>query len=449
MRRLIDRPLRDLRSAGSLFHQGTLTDALTLGQLVELTVGTTHGLVLGGDRLGTYDKAVAANPIVHAAFVQRLQLLSEIRFRYRRIRDGRPSEFFGHESLRLLERPQPGAGTALIPAMFELDDTLYGNAYAWRVEKDYLEFPHPLTVSKIHVEVRETTLDGSKGKLRYRQHLGWSIETEPGKDPVVMGAEEVAHYWTRPDPARRGMGMSWLGAAWSEVLNDEARVQFAAHMYRNAATPNMVITSERPLSESQQEQLRELADQRYAGPENAFRTMIVSGGGDVKVVGQNFREITFRETQDAGENRIGMASGVPAPIIGVQLGTNPTYNNFNTARRHFADSFGRPAWRNMAQALEVIIGKDAPVDVRSGAAQLWYDPRDVAALQQDESDEAEIRGKDAATIRQLVDAGFDPDTVVQAVDGNDLTLLEHSGLMSVQLLPPGTAQPGSTEEGSE
>jgi hypothetical protein len=73
-------------------------------------------------------------------------------------------------------------------------------------------------------------------------------------------------------------------------------------------------------------------------------------------------------------------------------------------------------------------------------ARLWYDDRDIPFLREDVKDQAEILAADASTTRQLVDAGFDPDAVVDAVAANDLGRLrgKHSNLYSVQLQPPGT-----------
>jgi hypothetical protein len=69
--------------------------------------------------------------------------------------------------------------------------------------------------------------------------------------------------------------------------------------------------------------------------------------------------------------------------------------------------------------------------------RLWYDDRDVSFLQEDVLDAAEIRGKDAQTMRTLVDGGFNPDSVIEAVTTGDMGLLTHSGTLSVQLQPPG------------
>jgi hypothetical protein len=68
--------------------------------------------------------------------------------------------------------------------------------------------------------------------------------------------------------------------------------------------------------------------------------------------------------------------------------------------------------------------------------RLWYDARDVPFLREDEKDAAEIRQADAVTMRQLLDAGFTPESVTAAVIAEDFGILQHSNLYSVQLQPP-------------
>jgi hypothetical protein len=50
-------------------------------------------------------------------------------------------------------------------------------------------------------------------------------------------------------------------------------------------------------------------------------------------------------------------------------------------------------------------------------------------------DSANIRQKDAQTMRALVDGGFEPSSVVLAVTTNDMSRLQHTGNVSVQLQP--------------
>jgi len=56
----------------------------------------------------------------------------------------------------------------------------------------------------------------------------------------------------------------------------------------------------------------------------------------------------------------------------------------------------------------------------------------------------------AQTIRALVEAGFTPETVVKATDAEDWRLLEHTGMFSVQLWPPGvTSQDAANPDSSD
>ena len=51
-------------------------------------------------------------------------------------------------------------------------------------------------------------------------------------------------------------------------------------------------------------------------------------------------------------------------------------------------------------------------------------------------------------IRTFTDAGFTPESAIAAVQANDMSLLVHTGLFSVQLQPPGTSnqQTGADSE---
>ena len=76
--------------------------------------------------------------------------------------------------------------------------------------------------------------------------------------------------------------------------------------------------------------------------------------------------------------------------------------------------------------------------------RLWYDSRDVPFLREDQKDAADIQNRQAATINALIMAGFTPESSVAATSAEDWDLLKHTGLVSVQLLPPGTATSGGT-----
>ena len=59
---------------------------------------------------------------------------------------------------------------------------------------------------------------------------------------------------------------------------------------------------------------------------------------------------------------------------------------------------------------------------------------------EDAADRASIAQQEAATIGGLIRDGFTPESAVKAVMNNDWSGLEHTGLTSVQLLPPSTGE---------
>jgi hypothetical protein len=76
--------------------------------------------------------------------------------------------------------------------------------------------------------------------------------------------------------------------------------------------------------------------------------------------------------------------------------------------------------------------------------RLWYDADNVPFLREDEADAANIQQTRAATISSLISAGYEPSSVVAAVESGDFRLLNHTGLYSVQLQPAGATAPPAT-----
>jgi hypothetical protein len=129
---------------------------------------------------------------------------------------------------------------------------------------------------------------------------------------------------------------------------------------------------------------------------------------------------------------------VPPIIAGFSEGLkSATYSNYSMARRKFGDHWARPQWRSFCAAIQKLLPR--PTSRGGGTTtRLWYDDRDVAFLLEDQGDEADIRQKNAATVRTLVEGGYRPDAAVQFVQTGNIAALtgQHSGLTSVQLLPP-------------
>jgi hypothetical protein len=110
-------------------------------------------------------------------------------------------------------------------------------------------------------------------------------------------------------------------------------------------------------------------------------------------------------------------------------GSSLNAGNFRSARDAFADGTMRPLWRTFCAAMETLVKVPA-------SSRLWFDDRDIAYLREDIKDLAEIQSQEATTITKLIQDGYTPDSIVDAVQKKDWSLLKHTGLFSVQLQPP-------------
>jgi phage portal protein BeeE len=388
--------------------------------------------------------AYKTNGVVFACQLARLLLFSEARFQFQQMRAGRPGDLFGNTELAILERPWVNGSTGELLARMIQDADLAGNAYIRRTG--------PLAEPRLE-RLRPDRVDivlGTNSDLLNAEVVGymfWSAGRGQG-DPDILTREEVAHWSPIPDPIAAYRGMSWLSPVLREVRADGAATDHKQKFFDNAATPNMVVKFDPAIQPEKLERFKAIMEDEHKGWRNAYKNLYLGGGADATVVGADFKQMDFKSVQGAGETRIAAAAGVPPVIVGLSEGLQAaTYSNYAQARRRFADMTIRPLWRGAAAALGGIVRVPA-------GARLWYDDRDIPALQEDEKDAAEIFKEKMLTVEAGIRAGYKPDSVAAAVSAGDLTLLVHTGLYSVQLQKPGDlkvappADAGAQDEGT-
>lgn len=386
---------------------------------------------IGNDFAGYISHAYKSNAVVFACQLTRLMLFSQVRFAFRRRNraNGRPGDLFHTGRLDVLDEPWQGGTTSDLLARMIQDADFAGNSYftlrggrLHRLRPDYVSI---VLGSDLEPDSPDIAMDS--------RVLGY-VYSPPGRQGErVLLPEQVAHFSPVHDPLANYRGMSWLTPVLREVRADGAMTTHQSKLFTNGATPNMVIRYDAQVDSERVRRFIELFKEQNEGLANAYRTLHLGGGADPTVVGRDMQQLDFRATRAAGEDRIAAAAGVHPTIVGLTDGlggSSLNEGNFQAARRLTADRTLRYLWGSAAQSLATLV----PPPARS---ELWYDARDVPFLQEDEADHAEIQAKQAETIRQLTDSGFTPESVVEAVTNGDMTLLEHSGLFSVQLQEAG------------
>lgn len=383
-----------------------------------------EGLVAGG---------YAGNGIVFTCLNARMALFTQARPMWRQLRSGTPGELWSSSELDRLRAPWPGGTTADLLARMAQDSDLGGSAFIAR---------RPAKLSRLRPDWT-MIVHGSK----YDTGGAWDPDAElqgyyyqpggaaSGNDWIRFLPSEVAHFAPIPDPLAPARGMSWLTPLIREIEADTAATTHKLQFFRAGATPSMVVTGVQPAAGQSLQDWVDKWRAKNEGVGNAYRTQFYTAGTTVEVVGKDLQQIDFKVTQGAGETRIAAAAGVPPVVAGLSeglQGSSLNSGNFAASMRRFADLTGRPWWANAFASLATIL------TVPPGGNELFYDDRYIPALKDDIKDAAEVQALNAQAIRQYIDAGFDPDAVIDAVNAGDLPRLKgkHSGFYSVQLQPP-------------
>lgn len=392
----------------------------------------------GGAALAT---PITTNPAVFAVANIRIMLFSEARFQFQKMRGGRPGDLFGTPDLAILEEPWAGHTTSNLLAQAELDVARSGNSY-WVRNGEFLQWLDPANVKILTRTAYDVTMTGAEiGE----ELAGYAYV--PKDDPATLYLpEEVCHYKPHPDPNNRFIGMSWLSPCLNDIATDEAISQHKQAVIANGATLSTVVSFDPEVSTEQFNAFVDRFRVDHERPENAGKTLFLGGGADVKTIGQTFENLMLQSVQGSGEVRVAVAAGIPPAIVGISeglKGSSLNAGNYGEARRRLADGTFRPLWRSFAGAMQSLL----PIPP---ATRLWYDDRDVAFLREDIADQAEILSANAKTVLTLVQGGWEPDAAVQVVLSSDLSQLigQHTGLTSVQLVPPADGESPSAPTGT-
>lgn len=435
--------LKRIATRGSQSRSGTIS----LDQLLSMVGSDPYALLQTQASWGSEERmetnfaaaaqhAMKASGVVWACLAVRAQVFAEARLAWQGLSRGRPDRLFGTPDLAIFERPWPRGTTRDLLVRMMLDADLAGTGLVARRGRSRLARMRPDWCTLV-LASNEEPVDAGAPPLD-AELFGVIYEPPGGKAEIVL-ADEVSVFAPTPDPTAWWRGSSWLISILRELQADAAATEHRLAFFKNGATPNLVISFEPTMKMEQIKQFKELLEAEHRGAANAYKTLYLAGA-KATPVGTDFKAMDLRAISGLSETRVAAAAGVHPVILGLSEGMQGSAlnaGNYGQVRRRFADITLAPLWSAAAGALETLVSPPA-------GSRLWYDVRDVPALREDRKDVAEIQVSQAAAVRQLVDGGFEPQSVIDAIEGEDMSLLVHTGNLSVQLQPSGKT-PAVTE----
>ncbi len=399
---------------------------------LQTTLGTSPTQEFGGTFNGLIDGAYKANSVVFACMDTRKRVFSEARLKFRRVTAGKPGDLFVTSELDRFETPWTNGSTGDLLSHAIADVDLAGNFYALRRPDGGIQRLRPDWVRIVLGSKDNPDLPSGSPDMELIGYYYTPSGVGAPTKAYAFQPEQVAHWAPIPDPNANYRGMSWLTPLIREIMADTSAMRHKLAFFDNGATPNLAIKMDPAVNKDAFDTWVQAFKDNHEGAANAYKTIFLGGGADAQMIGANLRQLDFAEVQGHGETRIAAAAGVPPIVVGLSEGLQAaTYSNYAQARRAFADTTLRFLWRTFCEAMESIT--NVPPN-----AELWYDSDDIPFLREDGADLAGIQVAQAGAIKALTEAGYTPESCVKAIAAGDLTLLQHSGLTSVQLLPPGT-----------
>jgi phage portal protein BeeE len=419
-------------------------DVFTFNGIQYPIIGTYEPGLIGKSEssdnfIGYVRQTYKTDGVVFACMLARQMIFSEARFQFQRMRNGRPDALFATPALAPLETPWPNGTTGELLSRMVQDVDLAGNFYAVQ-EGRRIRRLRPDWVEIVLTAAPEEAVASDVAGYLYRPGGPKSQAA-----PVTFDVDEVIHWSPIPDPEAQYRGMSWITPVLREIDADKKATQHKLNFFNKGATLQTVVAFSENVTEEQFKKFMRTFRETHQSTRNAYEPLFLGMGADAKVIGTDLRQLDFKATQGAGETRIAADSGIHPVILGLSeglAGSSLNAGNFNAARRLTADKTYRPLWRSACAAV-------APLVQVPPGARLWYDDRDIPFLREDRTDLANIQATEAQSIRTLLDAGCEFESVVAAIDNQDWTLLEHTGLFSVQLQPPMTVAAIAAEEETE
>ncbi len=253
-----------------------------------------------------------------------------------------------HYILDLLARPNPKeSGKELLKSMY-MYLQIHGNSYMLAGLDKGGNITELYTLRPDRVSV--IAQDGFMPEC-YRYTIGDKYK-DYGVDSIT-GASQILHI-KNFNPLHDWYGLSSIEAAAYSIDQHNQAAAWNQALLQNGARPSgAVVVNNRDgnntLSEEQYCRLKHMIDDKFSGPHNAGKPLLLEGGLEWKDMSLSPKDMDFIESKNSAARDIALAFGVPPQLLGIP-GDN-TYSNLKEARIALWEQTVIPMVENMVLSL--------------------------------------------------------------------------------------------------
>lgn len=318
------------------------------------------------------DEGYNQSATVYACVRARANAVSAATLRvYRDEGGGQRAEIEGHPLRELMVRPNPFVSEAEFLLLTSTFMDVCGFALIEKVRSS----------SGRVVELWHLRPDWAKPILRDQAAPDWEYRI-PGRGAVTIPADDVLVITGAPSLTLAPTGLSPISVALREVGIENSATDFLKLFLDNGGAPRYALVSPTAITDqARADAIREKWAQTYGGFRNWVNVALLHGGLDVKQIGFDLNEMAYPELRRLTEARICTVLGVPAILIGAQVGLDAsTYSNFEEARRTFYEDTVGPLWARIDGAVTRSLLPEFGVE---RGVSVEFDTSNIPALRDD------------------------------------------------------------------
>jgi len=260
------------------------------------------------------DMVLSALAVAHRCVAIRSELGASVPLHfYRRTKDGGRERANDHPLYGVLhDMANPNQSAFEVREWLIRCLDLAGNAYL-RIERDRaarVTALHPLNMGSVTVERL------SSGRLRYKVF-------EPRGGTVTLLQEDVLHI---RGPSRDGaLGQSPISLARGALGLALAQAETASGLMKNSLRPSGLFSFPDKIAPEARERVRASVQDRFAGPDNSGRFMILDAGAKFERIAFTPEDAEFLASRKLANEDVARIFGIPPTCVGIT--DRATYSN--------------------------------------------------------------------------------------------------------------------------
>ncbi len=260
-----------------------------------------------------------------------------------------------HPLAKLLARPNPRTTKSRMVHQLVAFRLITGNSYLEKLSPSESTPPKELWVWPSYdirpiIDDRGGILPVGYGFEDGRAKFGWEVDPITGRSCIL--------HWMTFNPLNPWFGMSPIESMARSVDQRNSADEWNQALLQNQCEPSGVLTSDSTFTDPQVKQLRDQLEERYMGPRNAKRPMVLGGGAKWTQVALSPKDMDWLEGKNVASRDIAGAFGVPTQVI--PIAGDQTFANFEQARLALWEDTVIPLGLDLTEELNHFFAEDFP-----------------------------------------------------------------------------------------